>query len=130
MALGNILSVLVLANALSYVLSCGGGSPPPACSWTECRNEWRNDWSPGIPSGQCIEQTHRAHQTYNSHQGSGSCPTPVPCNPLSLQYRLACKEDTDLFFTPRMYYVDEYRFLRKYGKRKIESFQSVVAGIF
>ena len=26
---GNILSVLVLANALSSVLSCGGGSPPP-----------------------------------------------------------------------------------------------------
>ena len=82
----------VLANALSCVLSCGGGSPPPPCSRSECRNEWSDDWSPGIPTGQCVEQTRRAHQTqFNSHQGSGSCPTPVPCNPLSLQYRLACK---------------------------------------
>lgn len=91
MALGNILGILLLGNALSSVLSCGGGGgPPPPCSWTTCRHEWRNDWTPGISTGQCVNQHRNAHFITTSHSRSGSCPAPSHCSP-STQNRRMCK---------------------------------------
>ena len=93
MTLPRVLSFLVLANALSGVLSCGGGpSPPPPCSWQTCSHEWRNDWGPGISTGRCVNQHRNAHNIYTTHHGSGSCPSPSSCNP-STQYRTMCKYD-------------------------------------
>ena len=93
MTLPRLLSVLVLANALSGVLSCGGSSPPPPCSWQTCRHEWRDDWNPGISTGECVNQRRYAHHAYDTHQGSGSCPAPSPCSPLT-QHRTMCKYDS------------------------------------
>lgn len=89
MARPRLLSVLVLANALVSVLSCGGGGPSP-CSWTTCRHEWRNDWGPGISQGRCVNQRRNAHHITSSHSGSGSCPSPSGCSPQT-QYRTMCK---------------------------------------
>lgn len=93
MTLPRLLSVLVLANALSGVLSCGGSSPPPPCSWQTCRPEWRDDWNPGIITGECVNQRRHAHHAYDTHRGSGSCPAPSPCGPLT-QHRKMCKYDS------------------------------------
>lgn len=89
MARQRLLSVLVLANALVSVLSCGSGGPSP-CSWTTCRHEWRNDWGPGISQGRCVNQRRNAHHITSSHSGSGSCPSPSGCSPQT-QYRTMCK---------------------------------------
>ena len=88
MALSEILGILVFVNIFSSVLSCGGGPSP--CSWTTCRHEWRNDWSPGIATGQCTRQRRNAHHITQSHGGKGSCPSPTHCSP-STQYRTKCK---------------------------------------
>ncbi|CAH3025007.1 unnamed protein product [Porites evermanni] len=87
MALSEILGILVFVNIFSSVLSCGGGPKP--CSWTTCRHEWRNDWSPGIATGQCTRQRRNAHHIPQSHSGKGSCPSPTHCSP-STQYRTKC----------------------------------------
>lgn len=83
-----VLSVLVLANSLGSVLSCGGGPKP--CSWTTCRLEWRNDWSPSVPSGRCVNQRRNGHHITSKHNGKGSCPSPSPCSPRT-QSRTLCK---------------------------------------
>ena len=103
MALPRLLSVLLFANALGGVLSCGGGSdpspppPPPPCSWQTCSHQWRNDWGPGISTGQCVNQHRNAHHIYSTHHGSGSCPASSSCSP-STQYRTMCKYDSRRFF--------------------------------
>ena len=95
MTLPRVLFVLVLANTLGGVLSCGGGGggPPPPCSWQTCRHEWRNDWGPGISTGHCVNQHRNAHHVYDTHQGSGTCPASSSCSP-STQYRTMCKYDS------------------------------------
>ena len=93
MALPRVLKVFVFANILGVVLSCGGGSPPPPCSWTVCRIEFRDDWAPPISQGLCVEQIRRAHHINNQHHGSGSCPAPQPCGFIQPQNRLFCKYD-------------------------------------
>lgn len=92
-----VITVLVLANALNVVLSCGGGGggPPPPCSWKTCRHEWRNDWGPGISTGQCVRQHRNAHHIYQDHSQSGNCPASTPCSP-STQYRTMCKYDSNV----------------------------------
>ena len=107
MTLPRLLSVLVLANALGGVLSCGGGGnpspppPPPPCSWQTCSHEWRNDWGPGISTGRCVNQYRNAHYRYTTHHGSGSCPAPSWCSS-STQYRTMCKYDSFfLIITPQ-----------------------------
>ena len=90
MTLPQVLVVLILANALGSVLSCGGGGGPSPCSWSTCRSEWRNDWSPGISTGRCVNQRRNAHHIYTSHSGSGSCPASTNCSPQS-QSRTMCK---------------------------------------
>ena len=94
MMLPRFLFVLVLGNAFGGVLSCGGGSPPPPCSWTTCINVWRDDWAPGISTGRCVEQQRRANQRVNQHHGAGSCPAPEPCYPVGPQNRVMCKYDS------------------------------------
>ena len=94
MTLPRVLSVLVLANVLGGVLSCGGGSPPPPCTWQVCKPEWRDDWVPGEwATGQCVNQRRMAHHIYSQHHGSGSCPAPVHCSP-ETQHRTMCKYDS------------------------------------
>lgn len=97
MTLQRLLSVLVLVNALCGVLSCGGGSPPPPCSWQTCRQEWRDDWNPSISTGLCVNQRRYAHHVYSTHHGSGSCPATSPCSH-STQHRIMCKYDSRQFF--------------------------------
>ena len=88
--------VLVLGGAIC-AHACGGGSPPPPCSWTVCRIEYRDDWAPPKSQGRCVEQVRRAHHINNQHHGSGSCPAPQPCNPIEAQHRLHCKSNyTDM----------------------------------
>lgn len=82
------LNVFAFANALVSVLSCGGGPSP--CSWTTCRLEWRNDWSPSVPSGHCVNQHRNGHHITSTHNGEGSCPSPSPCSPQT-QYKTLCK---------------------------------------
>ena len=105
MTLPQLLSVLVLANALGGVFSCGGSSPPPPCSWQTCRHEWRNDWAPGISTGHCVNQHRNAHHIYSEHHGSGSCPAPSSCSP-STQYRTMCKYS--IRSVPSTHFVDVY----------------------
>ncbi|KAL9972527.1 hypothetical protein ACROYT_G018850 [Oculina patagonica] len=87
MTLARVLTVLVLANAFNVVSSCGGGGGP--CTWTTCRHEWRNDWSPGISQGRCVQQRRNAHHITTTHGGSEPCPPPTHCSPRT-QHRTMC----------------------------------------
>ena len=91
MTLPQVLGVLILANTLSSALSCGGGSPPPPCSWSTCRSEFRDDWAPGVSPGRCVNQRRYTHHVYGTHHGSGSCPAPSPCGARAAQDRMGCK---------------------------------------
>ncbi|XP_020898704.1 sushi, von Willebrand factor type A, EGF and pentraxin domain-containing protein 1 isoform X2 [Exaiptasia diaphana] len=68
-------------------------SCPPSCSWTTCRHEWRNDWSPrSSPQGRCVEQWRRAHIITHRHNGKGRCPSSQHCGHASQRQRLcSCK---------------------------------------
>jgi len=81
-----LLVCLAIVQLFHSALSC-----PPSCSWTTCRHQWRNDWSPSNPpQGRCIEQGRRAHHIYSRHNGKGRCPASQNCSPASQRRRL-CK---------------------------------------
>ena len=90
MMLPRLLPVLVLVDTLSGVFSCGATE---LCKWNTCTHEWRNYWSPGISTGQCVNQHRNAHHKYTTQEeDSAPCPSPVACSP-STQYRTMCKYD-------------------------------------
>ena len=63
------------------------------CLWSECSGyEWRNDWGPGIPTGNCVNQQRMGHPVYVSHRAKWfkRCPSPIQCLPQA-QHRTMCK---------------------------------------
>ena len=108
MALLQVLTIVVFANAVDVVLSCGGGSPPPPpppppppCSWTTCKNVFKDDWAPPKAQGRCVEQLRSAHPDPTLHNGQGSCPAPQPCSNVEPEYRLLCKYECSYAWSAR-----------------------------
>ena len=86
--------------AISYVLSLlslvlsdvNGFFPAKTCTWKYCKGtEWKDDWTPSIPTGKCVKQHRNVHVLYGYKKYNFFCPPPMPCIPLSTQYRTVCK---------------------------------------
>ena len=67
----HVLSLLVIGFTITFGTVILPGKPAPLiCFWKECDGyEWRNDWTPGIPSGSCVNQHRNGHHVYVDRQG-------------------------------------------------------------
>ena len=106
MTLLRVLVVLFLALTNSHGTVILPGKPSVFyCLWSECRGqEWRNDWTPGITTGTCVNQQRIGHPLYESHKTPWvkRCPAPIACM-LQTQHRKMCKKENALPSFPCCY---------------------------
>ncbi|KAJ7392959.1 hypothetical protein OS493_008200 [Desmophyllum pertusum] len=58
-----MLTFFVIGNGLSNAFL-----PARTYTWKVCSGfEWRNDWAPAIPQGQCVKQYRYVHYSYTTH---------------------------------------------------------------
>ena len=89
MALLQVLVFLVLGNGLSNAWI-------KKCRYKVCDGyEWKDDWGPSIPKGQCVKQVRFGHPKYRTRTAV-VCPPTFPCT-LKVQTRTKCKYSIDLF---------------------------------
>ena len=82
MILLQVLVFLVLGNGLSNAWI-------KKCKYKVCDGyEWKDDWSPSISKGQCVQQIRTGHPKYKT-KTAVVC-IPIPCFP-SIQTRTKCK---------------------------------------
>ena len=92
-----VLSLLIIGFTITFGTVILPWKPAPLISfWKECDGyEWRNDWTPGIPLGSCVNQHRNGHHVYVDRQGPWRkwCPSPIYCLPTE-QHRKKCKNCT------------------------------------
>ena len=83
MVLLQVFVFLVLGNGLSNAWTL------KKCKYKVCNGyEWKDDWSPGISKGQCVQQIRSGHPKYKTK--TAIVCVPIPCFP-KIQSRTMCK---------------------------------------
>ena len=84
-----VLSLVIIGFTFTFGTVILPGKPAPLiCIWKGCDGyEWRNEWTPGIPSGSCVNQQRQRHPVYVDRQYSWRkwCPSPIYCLPTEQQ---------------------------------------------
>ena len=87
MALLQLLFFLLFGNADFGAVVYPMGKRYSSLSYHCSGYEWRNDWTPGIPQGQCVNQIRKVHHSYTFKY---EWLVPSACVPLT-QKRTMCE---------------------------------------
>ena len=64
-----VLSLLIIGFTITFGTVILPGKPTPFI-WKQCDSiVWRNNWTPGIPSGSCVNQFRKGQPVYVDRQG-------------------------------------------------------------